>query len=79
MLLVGDPEVPVTPSTQIAELLYFRMHVPYVVLHGQASRVEHTGVATKTPENTADLEGQEFGIGAVASQGMSSIGVNETK
>jgi hypothetical protein len=57
MLLGGDPEVPVTPSTQIAELLYFGMHMPYVILDGQASRVENTDVAAETPENTGDLEG----------------------
>jgi hypothetical protein len=57
----------VAPSAQIAEFLDFRVRVSNVVFHGQAGGIVDTNITAQTPENAADLESKQFGVGATGS------------
>lgn len=59
MLFRRDPKVPVTPTTQVSQLLHFRVIMLYVVLDRQASRIIYPDVATKPEEYAGSLECEE--------------------
>ena len=60
MLFRRDPKVPVTPSAQLAKLLYLRMHMLDIVFHGQLGWVVYADIAAETPKNAGNLEGEQF-------------------
>jgi hypothetical protein len=62
MLFRRDPEVPIAPTTQVAEFLDLGMRVLHIIFHRQAGRIIDADVAAKTPQNAANLEGEKFGI-----------------
>jgi hypothetical protein len=54
----------VAPPAQIAEFLDFGMRVSNIIFHRQAGGIVDANVTAQTPENAADLEGEQFGVGA---------------
>lgn len=58
VLLRRYPEVSVTPAAQVAELLDLGMCVLHIVFDRQSTRVVYAYVASKTPEDAGDLEGE---------------------
>ncbi|GKT95232.1 hypothetical protein Ct61P_13082 [Colletotrichum tofieldiae] len=66
VLLRADPELPVAPPAQRAELLDLGVLVADVVFEGQADRVEDAHVTAQAVEDPGALEGEEVTVGAGA-------------
>lgn len=62
VLFRRNPEVSVTPPTQVAKLLDLRVCVLYIVFDRQPGRIIYAHVASQTPQDTGYLEGKQFGI-----------------
>jgi hypothetical protein len=55
MLLRANPYMPVTPFTQLAQLLHFGMFMLYVILDRKTSRIIHAHVAAESEEYSTGL------------------------
>lgn len=55
VLLGRDPEVAVTPSTQMPQLLYLLMVVLNIVFDGKTGRIVNPYITTQSEENPRDL------------------------
>lgn len=62
MLFSRDPDMPIAPSTEIPELLYFGMPMLHVILDWKAHRVIDSDIATKPEEDTGCLKSKKAGI-----------------
>lgn len=76
MLLWTNPEVTVTPPTQVADFLDFRVIVLFVVFDGQVSRVIHAHVAAESEQDTTDFECEKFGIRSGTTNQLMTLGNN---
>ena len=55
VLLRGDPDVPVTPTAEIPQLLHLGMKMLDVVFHRETCRIKHSDITSQAPKDTASL------------------------
>ena len=62
VLLWRAPHLPVTPATELPQLLHLMMRLVQVVLDGELGRIEHADIAAEAMKNTRSLEGHQLRV-----------------